>query len=232
MHKNILLVDDEVKFSNLLKNYLEREGYIVYLAKSVAEAYNIYNKNIVNLIIISIDIQEKDSYEFIINILEKNITLPFIFTTSKKSYQNMLYSLTLGADDYILKPFEPIELVLRVKNILRRVYGEQKNCLRIKELAMNLENRHVQIGEHILYLTDKEFSILWILAKQPGKVFTKSEILSIIWKDNKNELEADYRIINVHIHHLREKLNKIPLKKGIPIIKTVWGIGYQFKLYY
>ncbi|MHB9652723.1 response regulator transcription factor (plasmid) [Enterococcus faecalis] len=227
MKYQLLLVDDEETIMDISKKYLEKEGYTVHQATTVKEATYIYDYNKIDLIITDIMMPKKDGYEFIIDILEKNEKIPFIFITAKTSNQDRLYSLTLGADDYITKPFNPIELVLRVKNILRRVYGEQQNYLKLNELEMNLGNRVAKIGNYKLDLTSKEFELLWVLAKEPDKVFSKSEILNLIWHSH---IESDRNTVNVHIHRLREKINQTPLNVGVPVIKTVWGTGYKIEV--
>lgn len=227
MKQTILLVDDEKTIMDISKKYLEKEGYVVYQATSADEAFQLYECNSVDLIITDIMMPEKDGYEFILDVLEKNEKMPFIFITAKTSNQDRLYSLTLGADDYITKPFNPIELVLRVKNILRRVYGEKQNHLSLNELEMNLDNRQATIGEYILDLTSKEFMLLWILANEPDKVFSKSEILSLVWNSH---FESDHNTVNVHIHRLREKISQVPVRKGFPVIRTVWGTGYKIEV--
>lgn len=226
MKYQLLLVDDEETIMDISKKYLEK-GYTVHQATTVKEATYIYDYNKIDLIITDIMMPKKDGYEFIIDILEKNEKIPFIFITAKTSNQDRLYSLTLGADDYITKPFNPIELVLRVKNILRRVYGEQQNYLKLNELEMNLGNRVAKIGNYKLDLTSKEFELLWVLAKEPDKVFSKSEILNLIWHSH---IESDRNTVNVHIHRLREKINQTPLNVGVPVIKTVWGTGYKIEV--
>lgn len=227
MKQTILLVDDEKTLMDISKKYLEKEGYLVCQATSASEALLIYDNTKIDLIITDIMMPDKDGYEFIMDVLEKNEEIPFIFITAKNANQDRLYSLTLGADDYITKPFNPIELVLRVKNILRRVYGEKQNYLKFGELEMDLDSRMVQVGEITLELTSKEFLLLWVLTKEPEKVFSKSEILSLVWNSH---LESDHNTVNVHIHRLREKLNQIPSKNGNPVIRTVWGTGYKIEV--
>lgn len=212
---------------DISKKYLEKEGYIVYQASSADEAITIFDLNTIDLVITDIMMPRKDGYDLIIDILEKNENIPFIFITAKTSDQDKFYSLTLGADDYIIKPFNPIELVLRVKNILRRVYGEQQNYLKLHKLEMNIDTRVAKIDDFKLDLTSKEFKLLWTLAREPDKVFSKSEILNIVWNSH---IESDHNTVNVHMHRLREKINQVPIDIGVPIIKTVWGIGYKIEV--
>ena len=139
MKRTILLVDDERTIIDISKKYLEKEGYRVFQATSAKEAMSIYDNQTIDLIITDIMMPEIDGYEFIMDTLEKNEQIPFIFITVKNANQDRLYSLTLGADDYITKPFNPLELVLRVKNILRRVYRETDKTIEIAQLSMDFD---------------------------------------------------------------------------------------------
>lgn len=227
MTKNILLVDDEKTIIDISKKYLEKEGYVVFEATNGKEAFTIFEANNIDLIITDIMMPEKDGYDLIIDILEENADLPFIFITAKNANQDRLYALTLGADDYITKPYNPRELVLRVKNILRRVYRQSDSQIQIAALTMDYERRSVKIGQYALDLTTKEFALLWLLAKDTDKVFSKSEILSCVWQSYSID---DQNTVNVHIHRLREKLHAFANIIGAPMIKTIWGTGYKLEV--
>ena len=227
MKRTILLVDDERTIIDISKKYLEKEGYRVFQATSAKEAMSIYDNQTIDLIITDIMMPEIDGYEFIMDTLEKNEHIPFIFITAKNANQDRLYSLTLGADDYITKPFNPLELVLRVKNILRRVYRETDKTIVIGQLSMDFDRRFVKIGEQSLDLTTKEFMLLWVLSNDSEKVFSKSEILSLVWDSYSTD---DRNTVNVHIHRLREKLNPYSDMEGAPLIKTIWGTGYKLEV--
>ncbi|MBO0422196.1 response regulator transcription factor [Enterococcus plantarum] len=227
MSQVILLVDDEEIIINILKKYLEKEGYVVVQASSAIEALTIFESNKIDLIITDIMMPQKDGYEFIIDILEKNDNFPFIFITAKSTNQDRLYSLALGAEDYITKPINPRELVLRVKNIMRRIYGENRSYIKLNELEMNMNTRQAKIGEYKLNLTGKEFLLLWVLAQEPERVFSKSEILILVWNSH---LDKDQNTVHVHIHNLREKLNRAPDINKVPVIITVWGLGYKIEV--
>ncbi|ANZ94110.1 response regulator transcription factor [Brochothrix thermosphacta] len=227
MKRTILLVDDERTIIDISKKYLEKEGYRVFQATSAKEAMSIYDNQTIDLIITDIMMPEIDGYEFIMDTLEKNEQIPFIFITAKNANQDRLYSLTLGADDYITKPFNPLELVLRVKNILRRVYRETDKTIEIAQLSMDFDRRFVKIGEQSLDLTTKEFMLLWVLSNDSDKVFSKSEILSLVWDSYSRD---DRNTVNVHIHRLREKLAPYSDIVGAPLIKTIWGTGYKLEV--
>lgn len=227
MGKKILLVDDEKTILDISKRYLEKEGYNVITAKNGKEALIVFKHQSIDLIITDIMMPELDGHEFMLDVLEEKEHIPFIYITAKNANQDILYSLSLGADDYLIKPFNPTELVLRVRNILRRVYNESNNIINIESLEMDYERCFAKVSGNSLELTSKEFLLLWLFASDPDKVYSRSEILSLIWKSHSiNELNT----VNVHIHRLREKLNKYRSFKGSPIIKTVWGTGYTLEV--
>ncbi|CAH0416227.1 response regulator transcription factor [Periweissella fabaria] len=227
MAKNILLVDDEQMIIEIAKKYLEKEGYGVFQATDAALALQILENQTIDLVITDIMMPEMDGYEFILEVLEKYEKMPFIFISAKSANQDKLYSLTLGADDYLTKPFNPLELVLRVKNILRRVYPEATQKLQFGNLVIDHDRYIASINEQPIELTSKEFTLLWTLAKEPDKVFSKSELLHLVWE---SEFMDDMNTVNVYIHRLREKLNQFGNEEGMPIIKTVWGIGYKLEV--
>lgn len=206
---------------------MEKEGYGVFQATDAHTALQILANQTINLVITDITMPEMDGYEFILEVIEKNEAMPFIFISAKSANQDKLYSLTLGADDYLTKPFNPLELVLRVKNILRRVYPESTQKLVFGELTIDHTRYVATIKDEVLELTSKEFTLLWTLAKEPDKVFSRSELLHLVWE---SEFLDDMNTVNVYVHRLREKLNQFGTDAGMPIIKTVWGIGYKLEV--
>ncbi|HGS2063394.1 TPA: response regulator transcription factor, partial [Streptococcus pneumoniae] len=151
---------------------------------------------------------------------------PFLFITAKTSEQDKIYGLSLGADDFIAKPFSPRELVLRVHNILRRLHrGGETELISLGNLKMNHSSHEVQIGEEMLDLTVKSFELLWILASNPERVFSKTDLYEKIWKE---DYVDDTNTLNVHIHALRQELAKYSSDQT-PTIKTVWGLGYKIE---
>ena len=151
---------------------------------------------------------------------------PFLFTTAKTSEQDKIYGLSLGADDFIAKPFSPRELVLRVNNILRRLHrGGEIEQIELGELTMNHVVHEARIGEYFLELTVKSFELLWILASNPERVFSKTELYEKVWQE---DFVDDTNTLNVHIHALRQELTKYASSET-PAIKTVWGLGYKME---
>jgi len=151
---------------------------------------------------------------------------PFLFTTAKTSEQDKIYGLSLGADDFIAKPFSPRELVLRVNNILRRLHrGGEIEQIELGDLMMNHVVHEARIGECFLELTVKSFELLWILASNPERVFSKTELYEKVWQE---DFVDDTNTLNVHIHALRQELTKYA-SSNTPAIKTVWGLGYKME---
>ena len=151
---------------------------------------------------------------------------PFLFITAKTSEQDKIYGLSLGADDFIAKPFSPRELVLRVHNILRRLHrGGETEVVSLGDLRMNHGSHEVQVGDVALDLTVKSFELLWLLASNPERVFSKTDLYEKVWQE---DYVDDTNTLNVHIHALRQELAK-HASSETPTIKTVWGLGYKIE---
>lgn len=223
----ILLVDDENTITDINERYLTREGYDVYIAHDGREALLLYTSNIgFDLIITDIMMPNVDGYELIDEVLEIEPNQPFLFITAKSNDQDKFYSLGMGADDYIVKPFNPRELVLRVNNILNRIRnakGERETDQKIGDLKISFDQRLVSINDHELILTLKEFDILSLLVSHNNKILSKVEIYSKVW--NETFMEDD-NSLNVHIHELRKKIKQWATD-STPMIETVWGMGYK-----
>ncbi|EUJ43153.1 response regulator transcription factor [Listeria riparia] len=222
----ILLVDDEETIIDVCRRYLEKEGFRVLTAHNGEEALRIYDAERVDLMVVDIMMPKMDGHTLIMEIQEREKDTPFLYLSALTQEKERLYGLTLGADDYMSKPFSPRELVLRVKNILRR-----SNRVATPEivthgpLSLDKNKRLATVDGQELELTIKEFDLLWLLASENKRVFSKSELIERIWG---YEYDGDANTINVHIHHLREKL-QVNSTETI-FIKTVWGLGYKFEL--
>ena len=150
----------------------------------------------------------------------------FLFITAKTTEPDKIYALSMGADDYIVKPFSPRELVLRVRNILRRIEKSSTDSIStLGDLEINYNSRIAMVNGKQLDLTVKSFELLWLLANNPERVFSKTELYEKIWHD---EYVEDANTLNVHVHSLRRILMKYSTKKT-PNIKTVWGLGYKME---
>lgn len=190
------------------------------------EALELFKKKPIDLIITDVMMPRMDGYDLISEVQYLSPEQPFLFITAKTSEQDKIYGLSLGADDFIAKPFSPRELVLRVHNILRRLHrGGETELISLGNLKMNHSSHEVQIGEEMLDLTVKSFELLWILASNPERVFSKTDLYEKIWKE---DYVDDTNTLNVHIHALRQELAKYSSDQT-PTIKTVWGLGYKIE---
>lgn len=227
MAKKILLVDDEKSITDINERYLTQAGYEVSVAHDGQEALAIFQKKTVDLIITDIMMPKMDGYDFIAEVQFLVPDQPFLFITAKSTEPDKIYSLSLGADDYIVKPFSPRELVLRVNNILRRIHrgsGDSESLV-LGDLQINHASREVYLAGKSLDLTVKSFELLWTLASHPERVFSKTELYEKVWQE---EFMDDSNTLNVHIHALRQDLSQSS-GEHTPSIKTVWGLGYKME---
>ena len=226
MMSKILLVDDEIEITEINKRYLEQGGYDIDIANDGKEALEKYKRNKYSLIITDIMMPNMDGYDLISEVQYLDTEQPFLFITAKTTEPDKIYALSLGADDYIVKPFSPRELVLRVRNILRRVEKNSTDSISmLGDLEINYNSRIARVNGKQLDLTVKSFELLWLLADNPERVFSKTELYEKIWQD---EYVEDANTLNVHVHSLRRILMKHSTEKT-PNIKTVWGLGYKME---
>ena len=222
----ILLVDDEIEITEINKRYLEQGGYDIDIANDGKEALEKYKRNKYSLIITDIMMPNMDGYDLISEVQYLDAEQPFLFITAKTTEPDKIYALSMGADDYIVKPFSPRELVLRVRNILRRI---EKNSIdsisMLGDLEINYNSRIARVNGKQLDLTVKSFELLWLLANNPERVFSKTELYEKIWQD---EYVEDANTLNVHVHSLRRILVTYSTERT-PNIKTVWGLGYKME---
>lgn len=222
---NILVVDDEIEIADLIELYLTTNGYHVYKAYNGKDALKILEKRQISLAILDVMMPDIDGFT-LCETIRKKYNFPIIMVTAKVQKIDKITGLTKGADDYITKPFEPLELVARVKAQLRRFtsYNNPKEeIIVIKDLIINPQNHTVTIKDQPINLTPTEFSILLILAKHKGTVVKTEKLFEEVWHEP--YIPASNNTIMVHIRHLREKLNK----KNDYYIKTIWGVGYEIE---
>ena len=226
MMNKILLVDDEIEITEINKRYLEQAGYDIDIANDGKEALEKYKRNKYSLIITDIMMPNMDGYDLISEVQYLDTEQPFLFITAKTTEPDKIYALSMGADDYIVKPFSPRELVLRVRNILRRIEKSSTDSISaLGDLEINYNSRIAMVNGKQLDLTVKSFELLWLLANNPERVFSKTELYEKIWHD---EYVEDANTLNVHVHSLRRILMKYSTEKT-PNIKTVWGLGYKME---
>jgi len=228
----ILLVDDEDQIRNIVRMYLTREGYIIKEAADGKEALEIIDAEQFDLIILDIMMPKVDGWAVCREVRARS-AVPIIMLTAKEDEVDRVLGLEMGADDYVVKPFSPRELLARIKAVLRRmavnpvqnqeIPGSQKGIHKL--IDINPESRGVIILGLPVNLTAKEFDLLHFMARYPGRVYSRDELLQNVWGF---DYLGDTRTVDTHINRLREKLNKVP---GSPeIIRTVWGVGYKFEV--
>ncbi|UVI30781.1 response regulator transcription factor [Paenibacillus spongiae] len=227
-HETILLVDDEPEIIQLMKIYLLNEGYTLHTASSGVEALSILDKEAVDLIVMDIMMPEMDGFDACMKIRECN-QMPIIFLSAKGQEVDKIKGLSIGADDYVTKPFSPLELVARIKSHLRRYHKyapsdrtQGEDIVEIDDLVINVSTHEVTVDERPVKLTPREFAILLLLARNQGIVMSMEHIYEKIWKDT---FMDSNNTVMVHIRKIREKIEMDPRKPRY--IKTVWGVGYK-----
>ena len=224
----VLVVDDDINIVKLIKLYLEKEDYEVVTANNGREALEVYNREDPSIIVLDIMMPELDG-NAVCREIRKTSNVPIIMLTAKGETFDKVLSLELGADDYMVKPFDPKELTARIKAILRR--SETKNTtsddkiVKFDKLEVNLVNYELKIEGRVLEIPPKELELLYFLASNPNRVFTREQLLEEVWGF---DYFGDSRTVDVHIKRLREKLEGTEANWQL---KTVWGVGYKFEVH-
>lgn len=234
--ERILIVDDEKEIRDLIEIYLKGEGYRTIKAENGEEALNILKTEEVDLIVLDIMMPKVNGIEACMKIREER-EMPIIMLSAKSEDLDKILGLNTGADDYLTKPFNPLELIARIKSQLRRYKKfnvrneiqivdkrEIGNVIEIDDLIINLETHEVWKDEVEIKLTPTEFDILVVLAQNRGKVFSIENIYNSVWKQ---EFMKSDNTVMVHIRKVREKIEDDPRKPKF--IKTVWGVGYKIE---
>ncbi len=225
MIKRVLIVDDEPLIVKGLKFSLEQEGYETDCAYNGEEALEKYSANHFDIILLDVMLPGISGTE-VCHRIRKESMIPIIMLTAKSADEDKIEGLTEGADDYLTKPFNVVELKARMKNLLRRTEGAPVNTapneIRVKNLIMDKDKRTVIISGKEIELTAKEFDILLLLVTNPEKVFRREDLLEYIWKD----YSGDIRTVDVHIRRLRQKIEGD--QNQPEYVYTKWGVGYYF----
>lgn len=227
----ILVVDDEERIRRLLRMYLEREDFLVEEADNGVDGLELALENNYDAILLDIMMPEMDGIEVCKKLREEKQT-PVIMLTAKGEESNRVQGFEVGADDYIVKPFSPREVVLRIKAVLRRVQESStnnataKNLIVFPHLTIDLDAYRVTSKDKEINLTPKEYELLVFLAQSPDKVFRREDLLKEVWH---YEFFGDLRTVDTHIKRLREKLNSVS-KEAAKMIQTVWGVGYKLEV--
>ena len=230
MH-NILIVEDEKGIRETIKVFLKNQGYNIFEASNGQEGLDIINNNDIHLAIVDIMMPVMDGITMVLKVREKH-DFPIIFLSAKSEDIDKITGLNIGADDYVTKPFEPMELIARINSNIRRYdqilklknsNKENDHILQVKGLTLDTYTKEVYINNESIRLTAKEYQILELLMRHPGRIFSAQEIYEDIWQEQAINTET----IMVHIRRLREKIEINPRKPEY--LKVVWGIGYKIE---
>ncbi|MGU3461809.1 response regulator transcription factor [Bacillus sp. D48C] len=228
--ETILIVDDEKEIRELIAIYLKSEGYRVLQARDGEEGLELLKKNEVHLIVLDIMMPKIDGIHMCMKVREIE-EMPIIMLSAKTQDMDKILGLTTGADDYVTKPFNPLELIARIKSQLRRymkmkgrVSEQNENEVEIGDIKINVATYEVIVANQEVKLTPREFSILELLARNQGMVLSAEQIYERVWKEQ--SFQSDNTVM-VHIRKLREKIEENPRKPRY--IKTVWGVGYKIE---
>ncbi len=224
MPQTILIVDDEARLRQMIRVYLEQEGYRVAEAGGGQEAIFVARHEKPDLIILDLMMPEMGGYDFL-RVYGKEATTPVIILTAKIEDQDKILGLELGADDYVTKPFNVRELVARVRAVLRRMQkaGNEADLLRVADIVLDRATFSVQVSDQTVDLTRSEFELLAVLMGSPGRVFSRLDLLDRMSGD---AYEGYERTIDVHVRNLRTKIEPDP--KHPKYVETVYGMGYRF----
>lgn len=225
MTTRILVVDDEVKIVRTVRAYLEKAGFTVVTATDGQTALAAFRHEQPGLVILDLGLPGMDGLD-VTRAIRRESHVPIIMLTARVEESDKLVGLELGADDYVVKPFSPRELVTRVRAILRRVEGQREAApapIIAGDLTIDHDRRSARLGDRWLDLTTTEFDLLWVLAESPGRVFSRLELLDRV---QGYAYEGYERTIDVHIKNLRRKIEATPQKPEY--ILTVYGAGYRF----
>ena len=228
MSYNILVLDEKKEIADLIELYLKNENYNVYKFYDSESALKCIEKINLDMAILDVMLPDIDGFSICKKIREK-YNFPVIMLTAKVDDISKIERLSIGADDYVTKPFNPLEVVARVKSALRRYHNynkeqDDKDIIEFLGLSMNKKNHKCILYNEELNLTPIEFSILWYLCKNRGKVVSSEELFSNVWGEK--YLDCNNTVM-VHIKRLREKMHEKP--KNPKFIKTVWGVGYEIE---
>ena len=228
MANKILVVDDDLHICELLKLYLENDGYTVYIANDGQEAVTTFLNKTPDLVLLDIMLPKMDGWQ-VCREIRKTSTAPIIMLTAKGETFDKVLGLELGADDYVVKPFEAKEVMARVKAVLRRTKGEsdaqarEKKIVIYDNLEINITNYELKVKDETIDTPPKELELIYHLASNPNRVYTRDQLLDEVWGF---DYSGESRTVDVHIKRLREKLEGVSEKW---VLKTVWGVGYKFE---
>ena len=225
-NEKLLIVDDDRNICELLRLYAEREGYVVSIANDGRRAVDTFDVEQPDLVLLDIMLPEMDGMQVCREIRKKS-NCPIIMITAKGETFDKVLGLELGADDYVVKPFEPKEVMARIKAVLRRSTKQDPNDKKVvtfDKLSINLNNYELKVDGKQVDTPPKEMELIYHLASNPNRVFSRDQLLDEVWGFN---YYGDSRTVDVHVKRLREKLEGVSEQWSL---KTVWGVGYKFEV--
>ncbi|ELC8442617.1 response regulator transcription factor [Clostridium perfringens] len=229
MKNNILVVDDEKEIRDLLEINLKVEGYNVFKAENGEEALKVLEDTKIHLIVLDVMMPKMDGLEFCRRVREK-YNMPILMLSAKVEDMDRIQGIMTGADDYLCKPFNHLELTVRIRALMRRAYylnekiDNSESVITIESLVIDKKKHRVTVDDKEVNLTAREFEILYLLATNRGRVFSGEEIFEKVWKE---KYYQSNNTVMVHMSRLRDKLEKS--MEGNKIIHTVWGVGYKIE---
>ncbi len=230
MKNRVLIVDDEKNICELIRLYVEKEGFQTFVAYDGEEAIEKFHRDTPDIILLDIMLPRKDGWQ-VCREIRRESDVPIIMLTAKGEVFDKVLGLELGADDYVVKPFEPKELVARIKAVLRRSgksdEKESGQGIILDGLTINRDTYEAELNGKIIEMPPKEFELLYFLAEHKNKVFTRDQLLNEIWG---YEFFGDSRTIDVHIKRIREKIETEETQGLSWQLKTIWGVGYKFEV--
>ncbi len=223
----ILIVDDDANICELLRLYLEKDGFTTVVANDGEQAVDFVNKHNPDLVLLDIMLPKLDGWQ-VCREIRKNNNVPIIMLTAKGETFDKILGLELGADDYISKPFDTKEVIARIKAVMRRVNDndnkDKVNEVRFDKLTVNITNYELVVNGKMIDTPPKELELIYHLASNPNRVYTRDQLLDEVWGF---DYYGDSRTVDVHVKRLREKLENVSDKWSL---KTVWGVGYKFEV--
>ena len=217
----VLLVEDDRKIASFIKKGLKEQGFLVDACENGDDGYALASEQTYDVLVLDIMLPGRDGLSILRGLREEKITVPVILLTARSALQERVEGLNLGADDYLSKPFYMEELLARIHAVTRRVTGDQLSLMQVGHLTVNLITREVRLGKERVELTVREFSLLELLMRSPGRVFTRTQILEHVWG---YDFDPQTNVVDVYVRRLR---SKVDVKPDAPVIETVRGVGYR-----
>ena len=227
MEKTVLVVEDDANIADLLRIYLEKDGYAVKIAGDGGEGLKMFHEVSPELVLLDVMLPVMDGWQ-VCSAIRKTDKTPIIMLTAKEETDDKVHGLELGADDYITKPFEVKELLARIHAVLRRTEGEEEHrgqVLTFDKLVINMDSYELIVDGKKVDTPPKEMALLFHLASSPNRVYTRNQLLDEVWGF---DYLCDSRTVDVHVKRLREKLEGVSPRWAL---STVWGVGYEFETF-